>query len=87
LNGVLLGVLAFVSLSPDASGQPAGGGRARGDYTMVAGAIRTGNASAIWLVDTANQEIAVLRFNDSRQQLEGIGFRDLNEDSQRSPGR
>lgn len=94
LNGVLLGVLAWVSLSPEATGgvldQPGAGQpltRARGDYSMVAGPIRTGNASAIWIVDAANQELAVVRFNDSKQQLEGIGFRDLAADAQRRPGR
>lgn len=98
LNGVLLGVLAWVSLSPEAgafssghgAGQPGAGQpltRARGDYSMVAGPIRTGNASAIWILDAANQELAVLRFNDSKQQLEGIGFRDLSADAQRRPGR
>ncbi len=86
LNLGLLGVLAFVSLAPEAGGQPAGG-RARGDYTMVAGPIRTGNASAIWILDAANQELAIVRYSDSKGQLEGIGFRDLAVDSQRRPGR
>ncbi len=86
LNFGLLGVLAFVSLAPEAGGQP-GAVRARGDYTMVAGPIRTGNASAIWILDAANQELAIVRFNDSRGQLEGIGFRDLVIDGQRRPGR
>lgn len=88
LNMALLGVLAIVSLSPEAgatNAQP--GARARGAYTMVAGSIRTGNSSAIWLVDSANQELAVLRFNDSKQQLEGIGFRDIAQDATRRPGR
>ncbi len=88
LNIALLGVLAIVSLSPEADAentQPAA--RARGAYTMVAGGIRTGNSSAIWVVDSANQELAVLRFNDSKQQLEGIGFRDIAEDAKRRPGR
>lgn len=91
LNGALLGVLAWVSLSPEATGGQPGAGqpltRARGDYTMVAGPIRTGNASAIWILDAANQELAAVRFNDSKQQLEGIGFRDLAADAQRRPGR
>ncbi len=88
LNVALLAVLAIVSLSPEAGAdgtQPAA--RARGAYTMVAGPIRTGNASAIWIVDSANQELAVVRFNDSKQQLEGIGFRDIAEDATRRPGR
>ena len=62
-------------------------GRARGVYTMLNGTIQGGNSDAIYIVDSANQEMVVVRWNDGRSALEGIGFRNLNADAQAQPGR
>lgn len=94
LNLGLLGVLGLVSLGPSASAQPTAGSaasgqptRARGDYTMVAGAIRAGNASAIWLLDKANQEMVVVRWDEGRKNLDGVGYRSLIDDAKAPPSR
>lgn len=94
LNLGLLGVLGLVSLGPDASAQPTSGQaspsqptRARGDYTMVAGEIRAGNASAIWLMDKSNQELVAVRWDEGRKILDGIGYRSLIDDAKAPPSR
>lgn len=81
LNVALALVLAAVSLAPRAEAQR-GGGRGRGDYTMVAGRIQGGSSHAIYVVDSANQEMIALRWSDSTKGLEGIGYRDLRADGQ-----
>lgn len=83
--GLVLAVgLAAVVPPALADRQPS---RARGVYTMLSGEIQGGNADAIFIVDSANQEMVVLRWNDSRSALEGIGYRNLNADGSAQPGR
>lgn len=86
LNVALLAALGLAVLVPTALAdrQP---GRARGAYTMLNGAIQGGNSDAIYVVDSANQEMIVLRWNDGRTTLEGIGYRNLNTDASAQPGR
>lgn len=87
LNGALLGALALVTLAPSAGaerGQPA---RARGDYSMVAGRVVGGNAAGIYILDTVNQEMIAVRWNQANKAIEGVGFRDLTRDAQQNPGR
>jgi len=92
LNIGLLGVLGLVSLGPAASAQLSQDGgqpttRARGDYTMVAGAMRSGISSAIWLLDKSNQEMVVVRWDEGQRTLQGIDFRDLTVDAKAPPSR
>ena len=54
---------------------------------MINGTIQGGNSDAIYVVDSANQEMIVLRWNDGRTTLEGIGYRNLNADASAQPGR
>lgn len=86
LNAALVLGLGVATLVPTASAsrQP---GRARGAYTMVNGAIQGGNSDAIYVVDSANQEMIVLRWNDGRNTLEGVGYRNLMTDATAQPGR
>ena len=86
LNGALLLGLGLAVAVPTAlaSRQPA---RARGVYTMLNGAIQGGNSDAVYIVDSANQELVVVRWNDGRSTLEGIGYRNLNADAQAQTGR
>ncbi|MFM9996146.1 MAG: hypothetical protein ACKVU4_10130 [Phycisphaerales bacterium] len=86
VNAGLLAVLAGVSLAPSADAQR-GTARARGDYSMVAGRIQGGNAAVVYVLDAANQEMIALRWNESTKSLEGVGFRDLNQDATAEPGR
>ncbi|TVQ62133.1 MAG: hypothetical protein EA378_06635 [Phycisphaerales bacterium] len=82
LNAVLVLVLCVVTLSPPVGAeQPRE--RARGDYTMVGGSIRGGASNAVFVVDSVNQELIAVRWNHSRRQLEGIGYRNLGTDATR----
>lgn len=88
LNGALLVVLALVAFVPvgeAGSAQPAG--RAPGSYTAVAGELRFGNSSGIWLVDAVNQELVALRWNENRNTFDGIGYRNIAADMNNQGGR
>ncbi|MDX9911327.1 MAG: hypothetical protein RBS39_05810 [Phycisphaerales bacterium] len=80
LNVVLLGVLGVVTLAPRADAQ-AGAGRGRGTYTMVAGTAQTGNSDVTYIIDGANQELVAVRWDGSRKELKGVGYRDVQTDS------
>lgn len=78
--------IALAALAVPALGlQPAN--RARGQYTMVAGELRGGTSSGIYLTDSINEEILVLRWNESHNQLDGLDFRDLELDAARQGDR
>jgi hypothetical protein len=85
LNAGLLVVLAAVSLAPQASAQR--GARARGEYTMVSGRLTGGSNNAAYVIDSSNQEMIALVWNNGRKGLEGIGYRDITADSGAAPGR
>lgn len=87
LNGLLLALLVLVTVVPEPTAGAQNQSRARGEYTAVAGEIRGGNSSAIYIVDSNNQELIAVRYNAGRRQLEGIGYRDLTEDLDAEPGR
>ncbi|MBX3365299.1 MAG: hypothetical protein KF866_11110 [Phycisphaeraceae bacterium] len=90
LNAVLVLGLAVLALSPEAGAggaQPGATGRPRGDYTMVAGQLNFGNSSSVWIVDSSNQEIVTLRWDEPRRNFEGIGYRNIAEDAAARPGR
>lgn len=80
LNLVLLAVLTVVSFVPSATAQNERQ-RGRGEYTMVGGALDQGNSDGIYIVDSANAEMIMLRWDHSKNRLVGIGFRDLDDDS------
>jgi hypothetical protein len=86
-NAALLATLAFIEFGPVAVAQPAGNdpaaARPRGQYTLVGGRVQTGNANAVYIVDSANQEMVVLQWEDGRNILQGVGYRDLEDDQQR----
>jgi len=85
-----LGLAASIALAavavPALGLQPAN--RARGQYTMVAGELRGGGTSSgIYLVDSINEEIVVLRWNESSNQLDGLDYRNLEIDAARQGDR
>lgn len=80
LNVALLGVLTTVTLAPMADAQNAVN-RGRGEYTLVAGELDSTPAEAVYVIDSANAEMIVLRWNLSRKGLDGVGYRNLQEDS------
>ncbi|USN97904.1 MAG: hypothetical protein H6810_06830 [Phycisphaeraceae bacterium] len=80
LNAALLAGLGLVEFGPVAWAQPETS-RPRGEYTLVGGEIQTGNSNAVYIIDSVNQEMIVLRWEDGRNILTGIGYRDLDADS------
>lgn len=87
LNAALLAALAAVSLQPAATAQRQGNQRAAGNYTMVSGRVVGGNTSAVYILDSANQELVGLLYNGGTKTYEPIGYRDLVTDAQAVPGR
>ncbi len=85
-NVVLAGAVVAAWVGSARAWQPAS--RARGHYTMVAGEIQSGgDASGIYITDSVNEEMVVLRWNNSRNAMDGIDYRDLADDATRKPGR
>jgi len=77
LNAALLILLAVVTFAPAVSAQA----RSRGEYTMAVGGVNGLQSSALYIVDTVNQELIVLGYNPSTKRLDGIGYRNLAADS------
>ncbi len=77
LNGVLLALLAAVTLSPAVNAQ----GRSRGAYAMVAGGANNTQSSAVYIVDAINQELAVVTYDGTTRALTGLNYRSLAADA------
>ncbi len=84
LNALLLGVLAFVTLGPDAGAQ---GARGRGEYTMVTGGANGTDAGVIFIADVANQELIAMTYNTNNKVLDGVGYRNMALDANNLRGR
>ncbi len=87
---LLIGInagLAGLALVSALAGAQAGAARARGEYTMVSGATSAGGPQAIFVIDSANQEVLALRWNQGRQSLDTIGYRSIATDAAAKPGR
>jgi len=80
LNGGLVVVLVGVVVGPTALGQN-NAARPRGDYAMLAGQILGSEEDGLYIIDSANQEMAALQFDRTRRAMRFIGFRDLAADS------
>ncbi|MCX5689359.1 MAG: hypothetical protein NTV94_06155 [Planctomycetota bacterium] len=90
LNLALLAALLGLMYIPGAQAQNANtpaGSRNRGDYTMISGRTNAGGADAIYVLDSANQELVALRWDAAKQSLTGIGYRNLSADAKSVPGR
>lgn len=90
LNLALLAALLVSMYIPGAVAQNANtpaGARNRGEYTMISGRTNSGGADAIYVLDSANQELVALRWDGARQSLVGIGYRNLSADAKSVPGR
>jgi hypothetical protein len=82
----LLGVLVLASWSPaPAPAQPPA--RARGEYTMVSGKTGAGSAHALYVVDGANSELVVFRWDQTRKEFLGFAYRSLDADARVPLGR
>ncbi|MEQ9094983.1 MAG: hypothetical protein RIE32_01830 [Phycisphaerales bacterium] len=80
VNAGLLLALGVVTLAPAATAQQAQ--RPRGEYLLLGGQMTGSPSSGVHVIDTSNQEMVTLKWDQSRQAFEGIGFRNLREDAQ-----
>jgi hypothetical protein len=88
IHAVAAGVLVmWPSSAPGQSGLKPTDLRARGDYTMVTGKTNSGGPSVVYLVDSANQELIALRWDQTKQAMAGIGYRNLGADGRAGKGR
>ena len=79
LNAALLMILGAVTFGSGAEAQM----RSRGEYTMVAGNAKGSAASVVYIVDTVNQEMAVVTYNTQTKTLDGVGYANLAQDAAR----
>jgi hypothetical protein len=86
INAGLLLLLGVVTLAPSSNAQRSAS-RARGEYTMLSGRATGSSAHVVYILDTSNQDMVAVRWNDSTKALDNIGYRDLKEDALASPGR
>ncbi len=61
--------------------------RGRGSYLMIGGEIQGGDSNAVYILDTINEEMIAVRWNHSRSQLDGLGYRDVRRDAAQEGGR
>ena len=85
LNLILLAGVGMTAAY--AWGQPGATTRGRGSYTMLSGKTTAGGWHAVYVVDGTNQDLVALRWDPSRGQIVGLGYRDLRADSVAQPGR
>ena len=84
MNMALLLVLGVVTLAPAADAQQAQ--RPRGEYMVLGGQMTGAPTSAVHVIDTSNQEMVTLRWDQSNKVFEGIGYRNLRLDAQGGQG-
>lgn len=86
LNAALLAVLALVAAGPIAGAQP-DPARGKGRYILVGGQLQGGDANAIYVVDTTNEELVALQWDNSNNRYRGLGYRSLRDDAMVQGGR
>lgn len=86
--GCTLALLLVASWSPaPATAQGQAAARARGEYTMVSGKTGAGSAHALYVVDGANSELVVFRWDQTRKEFLGFAYRNLDADAKAPLGR
>ncbi len=95
LNSGLLAVVAGLwSWSPTSAGrdpgaawaQEAAKARQRGQFLMVSGKLQGSPSNAVYIVDTANQELLAVKWDRAGQRLQGLGWRDMVRDGGSAAG-
>ncbi len=80
------GALAQFGISQGPLGQPPGAApaasRPRGQYTLLSGRMLGSNANAIFILDTTNQELVGVKWDQAARKLTGIGYRNLVADAE-----
>lgn len=92
LIGVNLGLATLVVIlglnATSNARTPAQPERARGAYTMVAGSVQGGSNDVAYIIDSTNQELICVGWENARTGLSVIGYRNLAVDArQRGGGR
>jgi hypothetical protein len=90
LAGVNVALLAAVAVAalvqhvPEDvhAASPAGLARPRGEYTMVSGRAQGMSTAAIFLFDSANQELLAVTWDRAGGDLKAVGFRSVTDDAQ-----
>lgn len=77
LNGVLIAVLAAVTFGSAATAQ----NRIRGDYVMVGGGVNGADGSVVYILDTINQEMMVVKYDHNKKILGGVAYTNLANDA------
>lgn len=80
LNAAMLLALGVVTLAPAATAQQAQ--RPRGEYLLLGGQMTGSPSSGVHVIDTSNQEMITLKWDQSRQAFDGLGYRNLRQDAQ-----
>lgn len=90
LNLGLLALLALVTLAPTGAEAQSSSSRAqpsqpraRGTYTIVAGETSGQSAATLYILDSTNQELVAIEYQQSRDNLKLVGYRNLAEDARR----
>lgn len=78
LNAALLLVLLVVTVAPLARAQNQ---RPRGQYTLISARALGFSEGAIYIVDAANGEMIVMRYDRSNKALKFLGYRSLAQDA------
>lgn len=82
LNALLVAAALAGLLASRAQAQPgAAGQRARGNYLMIPGRVSGISGSAIYIVDSVNQELLALRYQRSTGKFDTFAYRNLAADS------
>jgi hypothetical protein len=81
LNAALLLLLALVTFAPGAEAQQRRT-RPNGQYVMVDARFQGGSEAAVFIYDASNLEMIAVRWDRSRRQLAGLGFRNIQVDMQ-----
>lgn len=82
----LAGVLLLQRAGSTAIAQ-APANRARGDYTLVAGRLASGGPHVLYVVDSSNNEMIALKWDQGRQVMAAFGYRSLSADANMQVGR
>lgn len=76
LNVVLLILLGAVTFGSQAIAQT----RVRGDYVMVGGGANGANSGVVYVVDTVNNQMIAVTYDNTTKALAGVGARNLSRD-------
>lgn len=79
LNGVLAAALGTGLVMSHSAAQPTAA-RPRGEYTMISGKPQGQTINQIYILDSVNQELVALRWDQSRRVLAVVAHRSLTQD-------